>query len=495
MVRSSATRSPDRSDWTSARLIVAREIRFSEIISALSAALDITQGHPQGHSVRSALIGMRIAEQVGLGNDDRFALFYALLLKDLGCSSNAAKIALLFRGDDHTIKRTARLIDWTRPKECLKHCWTNCTPGGGTLDKLTQVVTIVGTKSAEIRKLSQIRCDRGAEIARLLRLPDATATAIRHLDEHWDGRATLAGLKGDQISLLGRICCLSQTVEVFFSAAGLRGALDVAQQRRGTWFDPDLVDALMGFRNDSGFWSKLRAGDPAGELQAYEPEDAALLADDQCLDRVAEAFAMVVDAKSPWTYQHSTRVAEIAVGVAQQLGCTREVQRDIRRAALLHDIGKLGVSNSILDKPGRPTDTELAQIRRHPDYTWRILQQVDAFQEFADAAAAHHERLDGRGYHQRLNAAGISWPARILAVADIFEAMTARRPYRDAMGWEQVREIMERDAGEGVDPDCLRALVAWRERTEIGLRIDAQLEQVERLMSQAAQSEPALSIA
>src|SRR5690606_2488977 len=140
----------------------------SEIIAALSAALDITQGHPQGHSVRSALIGMRIAEQINLGSEDRFALFYALLLKDLGCSSNAAKIAHLFRGDDHTIKRSARLIDWTKPVDCLKHCWCNCAPAGTTIEKLKQVATIVGAKASEMKELGKIRCDRGAEIAHRL---------------------------------------------------------------------------------------------------------------------------------------------------------------------------------------------------------------------------------------------------------------------------------------------------------------------------------------
>jgi len=473
-----------RKSFTSERLILASEIRFSEIIAALSAALDITQGHPQGHSVRSALIGMRIAEQINLGSEDRFALFYALLLKDLGCSSNAAKIALLFRGDDHTIKRTARLIDWTKPSQCLKHSWTNCAPGGSTVDKLKQVATIVGAKASEMKDLGKIRCDRGAAIAQRLQLPEATSTAIRHLDEHWDGRATLAGLKGDEISLLGRICCLSQTVEVFFSVSGFTAALDVAQQRRGTWFDPELVDALMAFGKDTAFWTKLLSDDPARELRPYEPQDAVLLCDDDCLDRVAEAFAMVVDAKSPWTYQHSTRVAEIAVGVAQQLSCTSEVQRDLRRAALLHDVGKLGVSNAILDKPGKPTDAEFAEIRKHPDYTQRILRRVDAFATFADVAAAHHERLDGRGYHLRLGGSEIPWPARILAVADIYEAMTARRPYREAMEWDQVYDIMSRDAGEGVEPECLAALACWREQSMLGSRIDDQLELVERLMSE-----------
>jgi putative nucleotidyltransferase with HDIG domain len=199
---------------------------------------------------------------------------------------------------------------------------------------------------------------------------------------------------------------------------------------------------------------------------------------------VAEAFAKVVDAKSPWTFLHSTRVAEIAVGVAQQFGCTPEVQRDVRRAGLLHDIGKLGVSNLILDKPGKPTAEEFDQIRKHPDYSQQILQQVGAFQTLADVASAHHERLDGRGYHRRLNGSDVPWVARVLAVADICEAMSAKRPYRDAMPWEQIQQIMSRDAGSGVDPECLHALEHWQHHNQLESRVEAQLSEVDRLLAE-----------
>jgi putative nucleotidyltransferase with HDIG domain len=208
------------------------------------------------------------------------------------------------------------------------------------------------------------------------------------------------------------------------------------------------------------------------------------MADETCLDRVAEAFARVVDAKSPWTFQHSTRVAEIAVGVAQQFGCQPELERDIRRAALLHDIGKLGVSNLILDKPGKPTPEEFDEIRKHPDYTQQILERVGAFRKLADVASAHHERLDGRGYHRRMEGGELPWTARILTVADICEAMSAHRPYRDAMPWEQIHEIMSRDVGSGIDGECFSALVRWQERNQLDSRVEEQLSEVERLLAE-----------
>ncbi len=163
------------------------------------------------------------------------------------------------------------------------------------------------------------------EIARMLLLPEATARAIYDLDEHWNGRGNPRGLNGDEISLLGRICCLAQTVEVFFTAYGLESAIDVARQRRGEWFDPQLVDALMAFKDEIPFWNQLLSDDVLDLLSRWEPEDAVSIADEDCLDRVAEAFAKVVDAKSPWTYQHSARVAEIAVGIAREFNCSTEL--------------------------------------------------------------------------------------------------------------------------------------------------------------------------
>src|SRR5262245_36600313 len=182
------------------RLIVADEIRFSEIISALSVALDITQGHPQGHSMRTALIGMRLAEELRMPIADGSALFYALLLKDLGCSSNAAKMAYLFGADDQLVKHTGRMIDWTKPTQCLKHCWQQSSPGGSTVDKLLKIAAMMRLGPTGARKIAEIRCDRGAQIARMLQLPEATAQAILDLDEHWNGRGNPRGLQGEEIS-------------------------------------------------------------------------------------------------------------------------------------------------------------------------------------------------------------------------------------------------------------------------------------------------------
>ena len=456
------------------RLVQAPLLRMSEIISALSVALDLTQGHPQGHCMRSCLIGMRIADTIKLSDQERSSLFYALLLKDLGCSSNAAKIAHLFNGDDHRIKHSTRLVDWTNPRECFGHCWKNVTPGGSTIEKLVRMAAIVRSGAEAGRRIAEIRCERGAEIARMLQLSDATAQAILDLDEHWNGAGNPKHKKKEEISLLGRICGLAQCVEVFLTTFGLTGAFEMARKRRGRWFDPELVDALFTFQNDEAFWARLDHPDLISQIAQEEPTDVTLLADDTRLDQIAEAFARVVDAKSPWTFLHSARVAEIASGIAQQFHCSPGFEQDIRRAGLLHDIGKLGVSNAILDKPGKPTDEEFAQIRKHAEFSFQVLNRVPAFSELAKVAGAHHERLDGKGYYMGLAGSEISFATRILTVADVCEAMTAKRPYREAMEWDQVQSILRKEIGKGFDGDCVDALQAWYEKHELVSRVDLQ---------------------
>ena len=304
------------------------------------------------------------------------------------------------------------------------------------------------------RALMQARCDRGAEIAHLLGFEAETAEAIRALDEHWDGYGQPRGLRGEQIPLLGRLLCLAQTVEIFHAAGGVNAACSMAKRRSGGWFDPALVEALRSIRDDAPFWRSLAEGD----VSAWEPGDRLLTADDVSLDRIAYAFARVIDAKSPWTYRHSDRLSAIVVGVATALGAGAHELSDLRRAALLHDVGKLALSNRILDKPGSLTEAEFAKVREHPVVTRQILQRVPGFRSLAPVAAAHHERLDGRGYPDGLTAGELTMPMRLLAVADVYEALTSERPYRKAMSSGQALEIVRSEVPHRLDRAASAAL-------------------------------------
>jgi HD-GYP domain-containing protein (c-di-GMP phosphodiesterase class II) len=401
---------------------------------------------------------MRIADVLGLSRQDRAALFSALLMKDLGCSSNSARFAALFGANDHDLKADLTRIDWSKALESFRFVARNAAPGHFFLKRTWRLLAVMARGPEGAREVVQTRCERGADIARMLGLADATVHAIRALDEHWDGQGQPYSKRGEEIPLLARVLGLAQTVEVFFTTYGVLAAYDMAAARRGTWFDPCLVDALFSIRPDAPFWRDLGGDDDLRKLSALEPEGDAVVATEDRLDAIAEAFARVIDAKSPWTYQHSTGVADTAVAIGQQLGLSAQTLRVLRRTALLHDLGKLGVSNLILDKPAKLTDDEFRAMKRHPEHTSQILARVSCFAPLVENAAAHHERLDGRGYHRGLDGDHLSLEARVLAVADISDALRSSRPYRAGLPEERVIDIMRREMASALDPRCVEAL-------------------------------------
>lgn len=434
----------------------AQLVRQSEVISALSRAIDLTEGQPMGHAARSCMIGMRLAGELGLGVADRSALFYALLLKDVGCSSTAARVSEIIGGDDLGFKGGLKRIDWNRPSEAVRHIVGSTS--GSPLERARRVAAVARSGARLGDELVGLRCDRGAQILQLLSFPDATVVAMASADEHWDGRGKPAGQRGEEISLLGRVVGLAQTAEIFFAAGGPQAAADVARRRGGTWFDPALVRLFEHVAADSAFWQQVAAPDVTAHVAAFEPPEQVVLADDDRLDLIAEAFGRVVDAKSPFTSRHSERVAETAAGIGAILGLDAAELRDLRRAGLLHDLGKLGVPNIVLDKPGKLTPEEWELMRRHPAYTAEVLAQVECLRPIAGTAASHHERLDGSGYHRGLEAPALSLPARILAVADVYDALARDRPYRAAMPTERVLAILDADAGARLDAESVAAL-------------------------------------
>jgi putative nucleotidyltransferase with HDIG domain len=233
-------------------------------------------------------------------------------------------------------------------------------------------------------------------------------------------------------------------------------------KRRGQWFDPRLVDALLAFRRDQDFWNSLTEPD----VSAVEPPDRVMAADENRLDRVADGFAAVIDAKSPWTHEHSARVCAIATGMAKVLGFDEPGVRELRRAALLHDIGKLSISNRILDKSGPLTEAEYARFKGHVFLTEQILGRVPGFGSLAAVASAHHERLDGGGYPRGLARDELTMPMRVLAVADVYEALISARPYRPAYTPERALEMIRADVPSRLDADAFEALTALLDESD-----------------------------
>ncbi len=435
----------------------ARTVRFAEVISALTYALDLTEGQRPGHTLRTALIAMRLGEEIGLDAETLGALYYAALLKDAGCSSNAARMAALFGSDDQHVKRDMRLVDWHDRWNLARRTARNCGIGRNPLARIKHFLRVAHTPQMT-RDIIAARCERGAQIAVALGFPSASSEAIAHVDEHWCGLGHPVGLAGDEIPLLSRVLLLAQTLEVYWTEHGLKAMLQMLRARSGTWFDPTLVQRVLSWRHDAAWWSTLADSDRLDQaVVALEPGGTPMQATDERLDAIAYAFAAVIDAKTPFTYRHSTNVAQYALGISRQLGASPSLQRDVLRAGLLHDIGKLGVSNRILDKPGRLTEVERAEIQKHPRWTWQILERVDAFAHFASSSSHHHERLDGNGYPWGLRDHQLDFTARVLAIADVYEALTADRPYRAGMPVEKVLGIMLPDRATAFDASMMDA--------------------------------------
>jgi putative nucleotidyltransferase with HDIG domain len=304
--------------------------------------------------------------------------------------------------------------------------------------------------------LIRARCERGSQIALSIGLGEAAAECILHLDEHWDGSGAPLRLQGESIGILGRIACLAQTMAAYYSTFDMETAYDVIRKRSGKWFDPRLVNATSAFRFDKEFW--LDMCDPREALLAIECRAAVEKVTEEGIDAICEAFAQIVDAKSSFTAEHSRRVCSYAVGIAQALGIEGARLTTLRRAALLHDVGKLGVTNAILDKPGKPSAEEWVAIQRHPYYTQEVLRKIRGFERITEIAAAHHERLDGKGYFQGLSADQLDLDMRILAVADVYDALSADRPYRAAMKKSEVFRILDWESGSVLDARCIEAV-------------------------------------
>jgi len=441
-------------------------IRVSELLSSLSYALDLTEGREMGHSVRSCILGMRIAQEIGLPEADQADLYYTLLLKDAGCSSNSSRLHHILNADDLRAKGDLKTVDWTRVGwESLHYAVTHVATSTPYPQRIWKMIQVAATQQRDSCELVKIRCERGSQIARKLGFSESVAMGIHSLDEHWNGGGYPNGLRHGEIPIFSNIANLAQTLEVFLRARGKRDAIDAARRRSGRWFSPSLVKSAISLSKGGRLWEDLEKDDLHSEVLAMEPTDRRLTADDETLDRICVAFAEIIDAKTPFTYQHSTGVADAAVDIGGFFGFGEQDLKRLRRAGLLHDIGKLGVSNSILEKPGKLTAEEFDAVRRHPYFSYEILRRVPAFADFSYDAAAHHERLDGKGYWRGLNAEELSLHARILAVADVFDALRAKRPYRDALPLEKVFSIMVEDTPHALDSACLEALMESKSDT------------------------------
>lgn len=459
-------------------------IDMPELISALSFALDMTEGAMPGHALRSCVIGMHIGSRAGLSPDAMSDLYYALLLKDIGCSSNAAHLDRIVRGADEAAQAESRaavqaevwadiraevraaldLAATPRPQTGrmagFRFLWRPARPE----EKVIEPARKTGSSlNAGRRDVVKIHGDRGASIIGKIGLGPATAEAVRALDEHWDGTGYPGRRRAEQIPLLARIAAVAQHLDVFASDKGPEHAMAVLRERSGKWFDPEIVRIAGSLHRTRVLWKDCLAvlpeQDVRGAVLDLEPRENRHLGPER-IDRVCEAFSDVTDAKSPFTVEHSMGVADATLLIAKTMGLSPERTIFLRRAALLHDLGKLRVPNSILHKQGKLTLEEFIIVKEHPALTRKILGRIPAFREMASVAGSHHEKLDGTGYPNKFGARELSLEARIIAVADVYAALSEARPYRESLEFSQVTSIMEKEMPHKLDPQVYEALLS-----------------------------------
>lgn len=424
-------------------------MRVADLVSSLSYALDLMKGpETMGRAVRTCLLGMRLAEIVQMPSSLRADLYYALLLKNAGGSSGPSRSGQAWHTEQGALGRASE--QWgnlSGPFEA-GHVW---------LRRISRAVFQGRRGRSQTMDAMHQRRVRGSAIIRKMGFSEKTAEAIVCMDECWDGSGTPQRLQGEQIPILARIVNLAQHLEAWVTRRGVVTAYTYLQRHSGAWFDPHLVQAAREMKNDARLWEQFYLDTLHERVMELDP-GSVLFADSTRIDEICQAFAEIIDAKTHFTFEHSYGVAATAMTIAHRMGLDGRNQQTLRRAALLHDIGKLGVPNSILEKNGRLSAVEWESIRLHPYYTHRILERIPGFREIAFIASSHHERLDGSGYYRNLKAEHLSLPARILAVADVFDALSAERPYRPALPVNEVLRIVREQAPHALDPECVTAL-------------------------------------
>ncbi|SMC02173.1 HD domain-containing protein [Sulfobacillus thermosulfidooxidans DSM 9293] len=437
----------------------AMSIPTAELVAALSRALDLTEGEPMGHAMRTCWIGMEIGRHLDLPEKERAELYYALLLKDAGCSANAQQVAEWFGTDDRSAKYALKSVNWSNLWHAMRYAVSQAKVGAPLAQRIYQIVSLGKRGQGAARELVEMRCTRGADVVRELGWVNIAPQAVLNLDEHWDGSGHPRGLKGEEIPILARILNLAQTVEIFWNRSGPDSALQVAQDRKGTWFDPELVDIFLAIARPAQFWYQLNHISDPHSIAALDPDPSAIPLNslDQLL-HIARVFGEIVDTKSSWTAMHSMRTARVAAEIAEIMGLSKRLQEETLLAGFFHDLGKLGVSNLILDKPGRLDEMERREIEKHPQWTYHILEPLSLLHPVAVAAASHHERLDGCGYHLGLKGQEIPLTGQIVAVADVYDALAHARPYRRQLDTDEVLAIMRPDAGIKLSGPAMEAL-------------------------------------
>jgi HD-GYP domain-containing protein (c-di-GMP phosphodiesterase class II) len=434
-------------------------LRTADLMAALSLASDLAVGLPAEHAVRSCYIAMHLAEEMHLAPDQRVDLYYATLLMDAGCTAWTSQLARMIASDeiaarrDFVFHRNGRdpldVVDWMKE---------HVAAGESVPRRVRHGLQFAFQGREFVREGFRNTCEVAQRFAQRLGMSEAVQNALLSVFEQWDGSGPI-GQRGEAIPVTSRIVFAASFIEAVHQYAGRDGAIQFARRRRGGAFEPAVVDAFLGLQRSAEFWTGLEQESLWTTVLALEPPSRRQYVPEGQLDNVALAFADFADLKSPFLGGHSRRVAEVSERLARRLRLPHEQVVTIRRAALMHDVGLAAIPSYSLDKPRdklSPSEQEL--LRLHPYHAERILARVAAFDAIVPLVAAHHERVDGRGYYRGLSGDQIPVGARVIAVADAFDELAHATPDHDAMDPQVALETVQEETGHALWPDAVNAL-------------------------------------
>lgn len=432
--------------------LAGSEVRLAELVGSMSLATDLGLGQPMEHVLRSCVLGLRIAEDLELDESERAVVYYVGLLAWLGCHADSHEQSVRF-GDDIELRADRHFAESVGARFVLSHVGR----GEPARRRAVRLGSLLVSGRDSLAAMETTHCMVAGLFAMRLGLGVEVRDGLQHVFERWDGKGTPAGLAGEEIALSARIVVIADIVESFRRLGGMAAAVEVARRRAGAQFDPrlaeqvcDNAEALLGGLDEATGWDAAIAAEPmlAERMSSVELDDA------------LAAIADFADLKSPYTTGHSRGVAERAASAALRAGLGESSAAELRRAGLLHDVGRLGVSNSIWDKPGVLSEAEMERVRMHPYLTQRTFSRSPRLAALAELAATHHERLDGSGYPRGLAGAALSPEARILAAADAYQAMSEPRPHRPARPPDDAARQLRDDVRRGrLDADAVDAVL------------------------------------
>jgi len=432
-----------------------RRVSLAELVATLSLVADLGMGRPMERVLRQTVVAMRLGAEAGMDNATSASAYYTSLLTWVGCAVDTSEVAALF-GDETELYADTRDGDLGGVSLAV-FVARHLGRGKSGFRRIGMVGKFLATAGHSVQQLMQAHCQEASDLAEWLGLGPAVGGPLLQAFERWDGRGVPGSAGADGLAPAIRLVHLADIIEAFHHAGGAEAALHVARERRGTQFDPDLVDCFCA--RHAEILDGLGGISAWEEVIALDPQLGVALTDDQ-LDRALCALADFSDLKSPLRLGHSRGVAELAVQAGPRLGLPAADTVMLRRAALVHDIGMIGIPSSVWDEPGEWSISQRERARTHPYLTERMLARTTLLAEVGHCASLHHERLDGSGYPHGLRGDAISLPARILGAADVYNALRQPRPHRPALEAGDAERTMREEVRAGrLDGDAVQAVL------------------------------------